>query len=367
MKIVSVTAIPFRIPYRSAFRMATASMPAADHVLVKVTTDEGLVGVAEAPARPMIYGESQQSIVTAIRDWFAPAITGLDPFEIERVWSRLSEVVHNHTAKGALDIALHDLQGKMLGMPCWRLLGMASTSLPVVSMLSLGEPQAVAEEAAALQQELGINAFKLKVDPDVAAGVAILEAVRSAVGPQARIYVDANRSMRADEVLRLATRTRDLDLSLIEDPTPVDDVAGRRWLAARLDVPIVADETATTLTAAARELAGGTAQAVSIKTARTGFRESAKIVGLAQGMNALTVIGSQGDSAVGVAAALAFGAAHASTAAQGAELDFFRHLADQIVTEPPVIRAGRMAVDPTVPGIGVTVDEDKLRQYRVDV
>src|SRR5690606_40200926 len=113
MKIVSVTAIPFRIPYRSAFRMATASMPAADHVLVKVTTDEGLVGGAEGPARPMIYGESQRSIVTAGRDWFAPAITGLDPFEIERVWSRLSEVVHNHTAKGALDIALHDLQGKM--------------------------------------------------------------------------------------------------------------------------------------------------------------------------------------------------------------------------------------------------------------
>ncbi|WP_213453199.1 mandelate racemase/muconate lactonizing enzyme family protein [Rhizomonospora bruguierae] len=367
MKIESVTAVPFRIPYRRTFHMATASMPAADHVLVRVTTDDGLVGVAEAPARPAIYGESQRSIVTAIREWFAPAITGMDAFAVEQLGARLAGAVHNHTAKGAIDIALHDLQGKALGQPCWRLLGAASESVPVASMLSIGPPAAVAEEAGELKRELGIDSFKIKVDGDVAAGVAILAAVRAAVGPTARLYVDANRSMRAEEVLRLAARAADLDLCLIEDPTPLDDVAGRRLLAARLDIPIMADEAATTPGAAARELMGGTARAVSVKTARTGFRDSAKIVGLAQSLNVPTVIGSQGDSAIGTAAALAFGAAFSSTAAQGCELDFFRTLSDDLVTVPPVIRGGRMAVDQQAPGIGVTIDEDKLRHYRVDL
>lgn len=365
MRIRSVEAVPYRIPYRTAFRMATASMPAAEHVLVRIATDDGVVGVAEAPARPMIYGESQASIVMAIRQWFAPAILGMDPFAVEQLRGRLAAVVHNNTAKAAIDIALHDLQGKALGQPCWRLLGAASESVAVSSMLSMGEPGEVAAEARALLDGLGIRSFKVKIDADVAAHTAVLAAVREEVGPQCTLYADANRSMRAEEVLRLVRAAAELDLRFVEDPTPVEDTGGRRFLAEHMDIPLLADEAATTLGAAGRELLAGTARAVSVKVARTGFTDSRKLVGLAEGMHASVLIGSQGDAAVGTAAALAFGAAHAATAAHACEIDFYRHLEDDIVTEPPVIADGRMAVDPTAPGIGVAIDEDKLAHYQV--
>src|SRR5919198_4002765 len=107
MQITRVEAIPFCIPYHEPIHFATGVLTSAEHVLVRVHTDEGIVGQAEAPARPMIYGESQASIVSAIKLWFEPVLLGLDPFQVEGANKRIRWVVANDTAKGALDLALH--------------------------------------------------------------------------------------------------------------------------------------------------------------------------------------------------------------------------------------------------------------------
>src|SRR5665213_436400 len=123
MKITKIDAIPFRIPMTRVEHFATGSIVSLDHVLVRIHTDEGLIGSAEAPPRSMIYGESIASVLHAVREWFAPSLIGLHPADIEKAFAVLDRVEHNSAAKAAIDIALHDIIGQIAGLPLYRLLG----------------------------------------------------------------------------------------------------------------------------------------------------------------------------------------------------------------------------------------------------
>jgi L-Ala-D/L-Glu epimerase len=365
MKITAIETVPYSIPYRHPLAFATGVLRSADHVLIRVHTEDGLVGVGEAVARPMVYGESQDSIVTAVRDWLEPTLLGADAFAVEEALDRTEWVIANNTARAAVDIALHDLRGKATGLPSWRLLGGSAASIRVTRMLSMGEPAEVADEARAAAEEQGIASFKVKVGTDLRTDIARVAAVRAAVGPDATIYVDANHGWSAEQAVRALHAMADYDLDLAEEPNPAEDRIGRRRLADRLGIPIMADESATVLADAARELTTGAARALSIKTTRTGFTESARIVALARALGARTLLGNQADSMVGTAAALAFGAAHPWVAREPGELDVFSLFTDHLVTEPLRVRHGALQVSGR-PGIGVEIDEEKLSHYRVD-
>ena len=111
MKITAVEAIPFAIPYVKPLKFASGEVHAAEHVLVRVHTDDGVVGVAEAPPRPFTYGETQAGIVAVINEVFVPQLVGLTLTEREVVNARLSRTVGNPTAKAAIDMAIWDALG----------------------------------------------------------------------------------------------------------------------------------------------------------------------------------------------------------------------------------------------------------------
>ena len=115
VKIVKVEAIPFAIPYRKPLRFASGEVHVADHVLVRVHTDDGVVGTAEAPPRPYTYGETQESIVAVIDKLFAPQLVGLTLLEREAVHARLDRTVGNPAAKAAVDMAIWDALGQTAG------------------------------------------------------------------------------------------------------------------------------------------------------------------------------------------------------------------------------------------------------------
>lgn len=332
---------------------------------MRVHTDEGLVGISEAVVRSFVYGESQASIMEAIRLWFEPALVGADPFAVDENWSRMAWVVANNTTRGAIDIALHDLRGKATGLPSWRLLGGSGGGMRVTHLLAHGSPRKVGEDAARVAAEHGISAFKVKVGGDLRDDQARVAAVREAVGESATIYVDANHGWSAEYAIRSLSAMAEYGIDLVEEPSPAEDRIGRQRLSLQVPIPIMADESAPTLADAARELSLGSARALSIKTTRTGFTESARIIALASAFSARTLIGSQADSMIGAAASLAFGSAFSQVAREPGELDYYTVLTDQLVTEPLQVRNG-MLVPSSRPGIGVDIDEDKLRYYRVD-
>jgi L-alanine-DL-glutamate epimerase-like enolase superfamily enzyme len=366
VKIVRIEAIPFAIPYKKPLRFASGEVHTAEHVLVRVHSDDGLVGVAEAPPRPFTYGETQESIIAVIETIFAPELVGLSLLEREVMHARMDRTVGNPTAKAAVDMAVWDVLGRTLEVPVTQLLGGFTDRMTVSHMVGFAPDDVMVAEAERMRDTFGIRVFKVKVGRrPIALDVDACRALRTALGPDVELYVDGNRGWSPSEAARALHAMADLDLTLAEELCPADDVLGRRWLVSQTTVPTVADESATTPGEVTRELLGGSATMISIKTARTGFSTSQRILHQCEGMGVEVVMGNQIDGQLGTACSVAFGAAHLLTSRRAGELSNFLDMRDDLLTEPLEIAGGELAVRPG-PGIGVTVDPDKLRHYRTD-
>ncbi|MBI4943475.1 MAG: enolase [Actinobacteria bacterium] len=366
MKIIEVRAIPFAIPFTKPLKFASGEIHVADNVLVRVTTEDGVTGVAEAPPRPYTYGETQESICAVVAKLFAPAVEGLSLLDREQVRARLTRTVGNPTAKAAIDMAMWDAWGKTVGQSVHGLLGGFTDRLRVSHMLGFDAPDVVAQQAVEMRELYGITSFKVKVGRrPIALDVAVCRRLREVVGDDVELYLDGNRGWTAAEAADVVHRLTDVGLSRVEELCPADDVLGRRWLVAQCPVPFVADESAPTPADVTREILAGAATAVSIKTARTGFSDSLRVAHLAEGLGVEAVIGNQIDGQVGTACSLAFGASQATTARTAAELSNYLDMSDDLLTEPLRIADGEMRVLPGA-GLGIDIDEDKLARYRVD-
>jgi L-alanine-DL-glutamate epimerase-like enolase superfamily enzyme len=366
MKITRVEAIPFAIPYKKPLRFASGEVHAAEHVLVRVHTDDGVVGVAEAPPRPFTYGETQHGIVTVIEQLFAPQVVGLSLLEQEVVGARLERTVGNPAAKSALDMAVWDALGRTLDLQVTELLGGYTDRMRVCHMLGFDEPAAMVAEAERMRESYGITTFKVKVGrKPFQLDTAVVRALRDGLGEQVELYVDGNRGWSPAESARAMHEMADLGLLFAEELCPADDVLGRRWLVQQCDVPFIADESAVTPADVTREVLGGSATAVSIKTARTGFTRSRRVHHLAEGLGIEVVMGNQIDGQLGSACTVAFGAAYRLTSQRAGELSNFLDMSDDLLTEPLEIHRGELPIRPGA-GHGVEIDPEKLARYRQD-
>lgn len=366
MKIIRVEAIPFAIPYRKPLRFASGEVSRAEHVLVRVHTDDGVTGTAEAPPRPFTYGETQQSIIAIIRDVFTPQIVGLSPLEREQIHGRLDRTVGNPAAKAAIDMAVWDIIGQSVGLPLTELLGGYGNQMRVCHMVGFAEAGEMAAEARRMHDSYGITTFKVKVGRrPIGLDVAACRTLRETLGDSAEIYIDGNRGWSAADSARALRAMEDLDLQFAEELCPADDVLGRRWLVAHSMIPIFADESVPTPGDVTRELLGGSATGISIKTARTGFTRSHRILAQCEGLGVEVVMGNQIDGQIGSLCSLAFGAAFERTSRRAGELSNFLDMSDDLLTEPLQIRDGALRVR-EAPGTGIDIDEDKLAHYRID-
>ncbi len=363
MQISAVEAIPYSLPYRRAARFASGAIERADNVLVRVHTDEGLVGQAEAQPRPYTYGETQASIVEAIRTQLSPALIGVDALSVELADERCAGLAGNRVARGAVDLALWDLVGKALGCPCHKLLGGYANTVEVAYMVGFDTPEAMACTALAFHETHGIRSFKVKVGRDVALDVAACEAIRDAL-PEAELYADANRGWSYEQARRAGEALAALDFVALEEPVAAGDRAARLRLAERLPMPIVGDESCTSLADVVRALEDGAIRTVSVKTARTGITESRRILDLCLARHVPVVMGSQYETAIGALATATFAGAFAHTAPRAAELANALDV-DSLLAQPLALRDGRFALS-DAPGMGIAIDEEKLAHHRQD-
>ncbi|MGW1787212.1 mandelate racemase/muconate lactonizing enzyme family protein [Streptomyces sp. NPDC002143] len=366
MKITAIETVPYTIPYTKPLRFASGEAHSAEHVLVRVHTDAGLTGVADAPPRPFTYGETQASVIGVIERIFAPQLIGTDVLARERVHALLHRTVGNPAAKSAIDMALWDIAGQALEVSVTRLLGGWTDRMRVAHMLGFDAPERMAAEAERIRDTYGITVFKVKVGRRPARlDIDVCRRLREVLGEEAELYVDGNRGWTASESAAALRELDGLGITLAEELCPADDVLGRRWLVRQSPVPFVADESATTPAEVTRSLLDGAATAISIKTARTGFTHSQRVLFQCEGMGAEVVMGNQIDSGLGTVCTVAFGAAHAASARRAGELSNFLDLSDDLLTDPLAITDGTLAV-PEGPGLGVTIDPDKLDRYRQD-
>jgi L-Ala-D/L-Glu epimerase len=365
VKIERIETIPYAIAYTHPLKFASGEVTSADHVLVRVYTDDGVVGLADAPPRPYTYGETQESIVAIIDKIFAPQLAGIEIVDRERIHAVLRRTVNNQVAKGAIDVAVWDAIGKTLGTPVHKLLGGYTDRMRVSHMLGFRPADELLDEAQRFREQYGITTFKLKVGRrPLSLDVEACHVLREGLGDDVEIYLDANRGWTANEALEVLRRTQDLGLSLLEEPCDAKEAMGRRRLVEKSPIPVVGDESVPTAGDASRELISGGCNAICIKTARSGFTEATEILGLCTGLGVDVTMGNQIDTQIGSLATVTFGAAHEATSRRAGELSNFLDMSDDLLADPIRIVDGTIAVR-DLPGVGAEIDEDKLAAYRL--
>jgi L-Ala-D/L-Glu epimerase len=293
---------PITLELKTTFRVAHGTSDQRHNVLVYLDN-----GVGEAAAVPY-YGETQQSIIEYLQS--VPDL-GDEPFDMDVVLSRRPP--GSRAARSAIDEALHDLWGKELGQPLYKLFGLNPTHLPLTSFtIGLDEPEVMAEQARA--SNYPVIKIKLGSEKDE----AIVAAIRSITN--ARLRADANAGWSRQHALEIIPRLVDYDLEFIEQPLAVDDVEGYFWLkdklrAQKVDIPIFADETAKT-SHDVPKLAGAI-DGVVVKTMKSeGIRDALRMIHTARAHDMQIMVSCFIESSVGVTAA-----AHLAPLCDFADLD----------------------------------------------
>ena len=365
--IVRVEAFCVRLPYRGEVRYASARDTHGLFVLLRLTTRDGAVGIAEGSARPeQSSGEDIQTIAYQIETYFRPMLEGADPLNIDEILARLGKIKKCRSAKALIDIALWDLKGKLLGQPVWRLLGGGPVKPVPISSIVFGytSVKAMAEDAGKAVAEQGLRGFKIKTWKRSMEDVAVIREIRKAVGDDVFLYADANGVYTAGEARRVFPHFADYDVRMVEDPCKFSTPGELSRLAADLPIPILADgywETPNDVYNLAKIDAIG---AVSIKLRKTGITQALKLIALCEMAGLTVVIGTNVESRIGTLPMVHIWSAFRSLQSVPSETGFYRHLADDVFAGEVVYENGTIHV-PDAPGFGGAIDEKKLKKYSI--
>ena len=265
------------------------------NVIVRLTDDDGIEGYGEA-APNRYYGESV-STVTAALGQFKPILERADPLSLESIEAQLSRVLRgNASAKGAVSSALHDLVGKRLGLPVYRLWGLDTSQLPESSFTIAIAENAELERRVIEARDYPILKVKLGTDRDM----EIVRMVREAA-PRKRLRVDANAGWTAKQAVRMSDFLADHGVEMIEQPVPANDIEGLRFVRERSKLPVFADESCLVATDVAK--LAGAVDGINIKLAKCGsLREALRMVHTARALDLQVMAGCMIESSLGISA-----------------------------------------------------------------
>jgi L-alanine-DL-glutamate epimerase-like enolase superfamily enzyme len=284
---------PMTLNLRTTFRVSHGASDQRHNVLVCLD-HEGLTGYGEAAA-VFYYGETQESLMAYLE---SIPLLGEDPFALENVLNSLPD--GPQAGRAAVDIALHDLWGKLLGQPLYRLFGLASSPLPQTSFtISIDAPEVMAQRAKESQYPI------IKIKLDAHAPEAQVAAIRQVT--DARLRVDANAAWTPEQALEIITRLAPYELEMVEQPLSSEEPEPYIWLHNQLwsrgvTTPIFADESVKTAQDVARF--AGAVDGVVVKLMKSGgLRETLRAIHTARAHEMQIMLSCMIESSVGVTAA----------------------------------------------------------------
>ena len=360
--------------FKAAFVLAggVAATPGtlSPRILVKVTADDGASGWGEATPTPRWTYETTETIVSTLKGYVAPVLTGLDAWDFDAVHRAMERAINpgltmgSPLAKSAVDVALHDLVARSRGIPLYQLLGRRRRSqFDLTWMVTLEKP-ADAERVVAEGLEAGYECFDVKIGMHGEAGdLDLVRRVRRAAGDRL-VQVDANRGYKLDTAIRQARRFEELDISLFEQPLNGLNLSGFRRLVASTTTPIGIDETLRSLPDLIEYVRADALTVAVAKVQRNGgfwysrqLCEIAEAAGLGLSLSGLT------ETDLGLAAGVHLAAAFDISPLQ---LNGPQFIETTFLRERLWKGGGRVTL-PEGPGLGVKVDEAYVRTHAVAV
>ncbi len=370
MKITTVDAIYVRLP-----EVKRQTDSGQDALLVRIDTDDGVVGVGEVDSAPlavkgMIEGPYCHEITTGLGE----LLVGEDPFCIERLWHKMYNrnvyagrrglAIH---AMSGIDLALWDIKGKALGLPIWRLLGGGfHTRMRAYASSLFGSTPEATRDLAIRYREAGFTAVKFGWEPmgrDAATDLALVREARAGLGEDADLMIDAGLVWDSKTAIQRARAFEEFNLTWLEEPLAPDDYEGYRRLSAATDIPIAAGEEESEHRSYLDLMDRGRIDIVQIDLTRCGgFSEASKIALLARDRG-LRCVNHGFTTYLNVAAALHFLASIPNSFI----VEYPAQVGDTLreeLTDPIPQHDGFLDV-PQRPGLGVEVNWETVRRYRV--
>lgn len=300
--IQQIDTVAYNLPLHSPLRWGGGhEMPALEHLLVRVTLDNGAVGLAEINPRPTIYGETPASAAAIIRDYIAPRLVGgaVDTVrDIAALQKRHGLLKNNNSARAGVDMALWDALSVSQDTSLLNLLGGAKQRRVRVSyILGTGPTD---EVLASFQRvyNAGVRVIKVKVTGDFDNEADLLHRLTETYAG-VNIYLDANETFAAESALALLQGYKSLGAWYCEEPLPIHQIEERAELRGASPIMIIGDDSCFTLRDVERELAFNTFDVLNIKPPRTGFTTSLAMLNRVRRAEKYVMTGSQASSILG--------------------------------------------------------------------
>lgn len=371
VKIREIETIPLHLPFDSPFQIAAAKRDFLELLIVRIHTDQGVYGIGETQAwRRQGSAELLPNLMHSIHGQFAPLLIGRSPFEINAIMHELNQTLYGSLyAQAAIGDALYDLVGKFLGVPIHALLGgKCRDTVRVGAVLSMKPTVEELVESAQGFYDRGFRHLGLKIGLDPAADLRNAKALRDRFGDDIVLRVDANASLNFDAAKTLLRKLTPFDIDAAEQPVAIWDIDGLAALAQAVDMPIMADESVSTDHSLLDVIKKRAATVVQTKTAKNGgIHYIRKLWALARASGMRIYPGNHPSTSVATSAVAQMCASSPEPVMEGVfAVGVSGALADDIVENPIRPVDGEIPV-PDGPGLGITLDEDKLAKYRVEI
>lgn len=306
MKITDVKIEKFAIELTEPFKVAFAEVTHSVSVLIKIETDEGYVGYGEAAPFAPVTGETTEGCIEML-GIFRQGLIGMNPLDIEKIHGMMDNLAHgNGSAKCAVDIALHDIKGKVMGQPLYRVLGGYQNVVQNDVTIGISTPEKMAEAAEGYVKNQGYGILKIKAGICVEDDLRTLALIRQTVGPKVRLRVDANQGYNVNQAVIALEGMKQLGVEAVEQCLPDWDMEGTAYLRKKTGgIQIMLDESIHTPKDAARACKMDAADILNIKLMKCGgLYRGAQIATIAENFGVTCMVGCMLETKIAITAGL---------------------------------------------------------------
>jgi len=350
MKIAATECIHLKLKLREPYTIAYESVDDCELLFLRITTNEGKEGWGcAAPVTP-VTGETAEEILDSYKSVIELLLKGKEVFRHARTMEELSRSIPTKpSALAMVDMALYDLMAQKAGVPLYKFLGGYRNSIPTSITIGIMPLKEAVRKARDYVKD-GFNILKVKGGKCLEDDIHKLTLIRKAVGKKIKLRFDANQGYSQEEALAFLAGTREVDLELLEQPTPKNELGLLKKITNKTPVEIMADESLMSLNDAYVISRNQCSDLINIKLMKTGgILAAAHISSVAKAAGIRSMVGCMDESALSIAAGLHFALSRPNI--KYADLDGHLDLLEDPFSRMIRIREGKL-IPPTQPGLG---------------